>query len=373
MVLPRVLAAFAPISPLNLIRLSGTPRICGGNAQWRTAPTMAGRPAQSKRGGSASTRGAKKEEKKRRPRVRKAIKGELSNVGISRPIINWYPGHIAKAERALIDALRVVDVVIEVRDSRAPIATAHPSVPEWVGARNHVVVLTRADLCADSARREWAAYMRETGVPARFVDAKHGRGVLEVRRIAAAAGEKLKERRERKGLRPRDVRCAVVGYPNVGKSALINRLAARKATRSANTPGITRNFQWVRLCAGLELLDMPGVIPMRLDDQTVAGRLAICDDIGHGAYDVQLCGALLIEELKRASDELPKGYFDITALQRRYKVDPTGLAGEEFLYQAADLLHNGDVQRMANRLLFEFRNGYLGPVGLESPSMLVRD
>eukprot|EP00171_Calliarthron_tuberculosum_P010824 IDg10824t1 len=322
MAFSHALTAFAPPALRIPVRLPrhAVQHVPPGTV-WRTAPACVttrgahtrrvnARPPPKRNNNSSSTvDGTGGNSAERRRRARKASKGELSNVGTSRPTIQWYPGHIAKAERQLQESLRAVDVVIEVRDSRAPISTAHPSVSTWAGARTHVVALSRADLCADAARRDWAAHLRDSGISARFVDARRGRGVTQLRRLAEGAGEALNVKRASRGLQPRAVRCIVVGYPNVGKSALINRLAGRRATRSANTPGVTRHFQWVRLAEGLHLLDMPGVIPMKLADQDIALRLAICDDIGHAAYDKQIAAALMIDELKRVCDALPEGYF----------------------------------------------------------------
>lgn len=314
-----------------------------------------------------SSAGAKRASK--RPRSEKQSKGELSNIGVARPTIQWYPGHIAKAERALREALKVVEVVIEVRDCRIPIATSHPLVPEWIGTRRHVLALGRADLAPERARAEWREHLRSQGLHPRFVDAKRGRGVKELKKLAVEAGTELNAKRAARGLLKRPVRCLVIGYPNVGKSALINRLVGKKAAKSANKPGVTRNFQWVRISDDINLLDMPGIIPAKLVDQDTALRLAICDDIGHAAYDRQITAGLLLEELKRVATEM-EGYFDLGKLKERFKVDPMEVSGEEFLHLAAERNHRGDLERTAVRLLTEFRAGDLGLVALESPSML---
>lgn len=194
-----------------------------------------------------------------------------------------------------------------------------------------MVALSKADLCAEAGRRDWKAYLRNTGVMARFLDARRGRGVSELRKVAFAVGGDINARRAARGLLQRAVRCLVVGYPNVGKSALINRLVGRRAAKSANTPGVTRNYQWVRLADDLELPDMPGIIPMRLGDQTTALRLAMCDDIGHAAYDVQIAAAHKVDELKRVASEAPDGYFDLTLMENRFKLSTANCTGEEFL------------------------------------------
>lgn len=311
---------------------------------------------------------ARLEPREQRPR-RHGPKGELSAVGYMKPTIQWYPGHIAKAERALKESIKMVDVVIEVRDCRIPIATAHPHVSQWVANKTRLLAMNRADLAPECARSTWRQYLLDQGEKVRFINAKQGRGIKELKKLAVDAGSSINEKRKAKGLLPRPVRCLVIGYPNVGKSAIINRLVGKNAAKSANKPGVTRNFQWVRISDSIELLDMPGIIPAKLVSQDTALRLAICDDIGQAAYDAQVVAALMVEELKRVSSQFP-GFFDLTPMKDRFKVDPSSCTGEDFVHSAADKLCKGDVERTAVRLLTEFRSGVLGLAALEAPEML---
>lgn len=310
-------------------------------------------------------------DKKTPKRQKNAARGPLSSVGAKAPVIQWYPGHIAKAERALKASIKLVDVVIEVRDCRIPISTAHPDVPNWIGNKARVLAMNRADLASHPARAAWRQHLLAQGEKVRFIDAKQGRGVKELKKLAIEASASVNDKRERRGLLPRPVRCLVIGYPNVGKSALINRLVGKRSAKSANKPGVTRNFQWVRISDTIELLDMPGIIPAKFVDQDTALRLAFCDDIGQAAYDRQITAGLMIDELKQITDKCP-GYFHLDKLAHRFKVDPLEVTGEEFVYLAAQKLYNGDAERTAVRLLTEFRSGALGPVALESPDMLFR-
>lgn len=305
-------------------------------------------------------------------RAKNVTKGALANVGTVTPTIQWYPGHIAKAERALKECIKMVDVIIEVRDCRIPIATAHPDVPKWVGNRSRVLAMNRADLAPEPARSQWRKHLLEQGEQVRFINAKQGRGIKELKKLAVEAGSFVNDKRKKRGLLPRPVRCLVIGYPNVGKSALINRLVGKNAAKSANKPGVTRNYQWVRMSDTIELLDMPGIIPAKLVSQDTALRLAICDDIGQAAYDRQVTAGLMIEELKRVSNRFP-GFFDMSILAKRFKVDPLSVIGEEFVHLAAEKLYKGDAERTAVRLLTEFRAGILGLVALEAPVMLAEN
>lgn len=350
MALCRICFGFSPIPALGHAAL--TPA--------RATRRLRQPPVRAAAGGRAAARPG---------RERRAAKGALSAVGAVRPVINWYPGHIAKAERALKESLKMVDVVIEVRDCRIPIATAHPDVAQWVGNRSRVLAMNRADLAPEAARSLWRQHLLDEGEVVRFVNAKEGRGVKELKKLAIVAGAAVNEKRIRRGLLSRPVRCLVIGYPNVGKSALINRLVGKAAAKSANKPGVTRNFQWIRISPSIELLDMPGIIPAKLVSQDTALRLAICDDIGQAAYDRQITAGLMIDELKRVEKRFP-GFFDLSILESRFKVDPRSVSGEEFVHLASERLYKGDTERTAVRLLTEFRNGNLGEAALEAPAML---
>lgn len=213
--------------------------------------------------------------------------------------IQWYPGHIAKAEKALREQLDRVDVVFEVRDARIPLATTHPKLSTWLDRANtpvgRVLVLNRVDAIAPVVRHGWERWFREQGEVPYFTDAKRGKGVGAIARAAQAAGAAVNERRRKRGMRPRPIRAAVIGFPNVGKSALINRLLKRRVVESAAKPGVTRQLRWVRLSDDLDLLDAPGVLPANLVDQDAAVKLALCDDIGQAAYDNQQMAAELVE------------------------------------------------------------------------------
>jgi ribosome biogenesis GTPase A len=275
------------------------------------------------------------------------------------PPIQWYPGHIAKAEKALKEQLKLVDVVLEVRDARIPLATEHPQVKHWLGNKERVLVLNRLDMVPVTAREHWLHWFRQQGQEPYFTDAQHGKGIEAVTKAAQAAGVKMNQRRRDRGMLPRPVRAVVIGFPNVGKSALINRLLNKRVVESARRAGITRQLRWVRISDQIELLDAPGVLPSKLDDQEFALKLAICDDIGEAAYDNQRVAAALVELLKHLHQE--------PALRNRYNLDATTLSGEDFLHTLAASRHQGDTERTARELLNDFRKGMLGAIALELP------
>jgi len=279
--------------------------------------------------------------------------------------IQWYPGHIAKAERALAEQLKLVDVVLEVRDARIPLATHHPRVPEWVGSKTRVLILNRVDAIPPAVRQLWQQWFKARGETAYFTNAKDGNGVGQVLQVAQRAGDEINQRRKNRGLLPRPVRAAAIGFPNVGKSALINRLLKRRIVVSEARPGVTRQLRWVRISDRVELLDAPGVIPTKLEDQAAAIKLAICDDIGDAAYDSYQVAVIFIDLLQElmatAPDLMPENPLS------RYKIDPLGMTGEEFVYELSAKRDRGDLERTARQILIDFRKGALGIVPLELP------
>jgi ribosome biogenesis GTPase A len=280
---------------------------------------------------------------------------------MSTPAIQWYPGHIAKAERQLQEQLKKVDVVLEVRDARIPLATHHPQVAGWIGSKLRVLVLNRVDTIAPEVKQQWTDYYRDLGEQVFFSNAQKGTGVAAISKAVQSAGIAIDARRKERGMLPRPVRAVVIGFPNVGKSALINRLLNKRVAESARKAGVTRQLRWIRIDERLELLDAPGIIPIKLNDRNMAVKLAICDDIGEAAYDRQRIAAAFVEMCQEL------GYMQILA--DRYGEMPDTLAGDEYIHQIArQERYLGDVERVANLMLNDFRTGVLGPLALELPT-----
>jgi ribosome biogenesis GTPase A len=281
--------------------------------------------------------------------------------------IQWYPGHIAKAERELKEQLKRVDVVLEVRDARIPLSTHHPQTPQWVAGKTRVLVLNRVDMINPAVRQLWMAWYQEQGETPYFTNAQQGKGIREIAQAAQEAGIAINQRRRDRGMQPRPVRAVVVGFPNVGKSALINRLLGRRVVESARRAGVTRQLRWVRISDELELLDAPGVIPAKLNNQKKALKLAICDDIGEASYDNQRVAIALIELINDLDRETQYTLIPESPLKNRYKLDPKLFTSEDYLVALADYRHQGDVERTARQLLNDFRKGLLGAIPLELP------
>ncbi len=286
---------------------------------------------------------------------------------MSTPKIQWYPGHIAKAEKQLSKNLDKVDLVIEVRDARIPLTTSHPSLQKWIKGKNHLLVINRKDMISPEALKSWDTWFRRQGQKPWWCNAKSGTGVKQILEAAIHAGNELNSRRRSRGMLKRPVRALTLGFPNVGKSALINRLVRKKVVQSARRAGVTRTLRWIRMGQSLDLLDAPGVLPSRIDDQEAAIRLAICDDIGQAAYDVESVAIAFLKMLQVLEKQEATGVTQ-GLIQERYGLPFTCNSDHhEWLLQSAWRHTSGDTKRMAERLLDDFRKILLGLISLELP------
>lgn len=271
-------------------------------------------------------------------------------------LINWFPGHIAKARRELSERLKLCDLVLELVDARIPASTQLES--RLLGGKPRIVVVTKADLAAPRATRMWLDRLATDG-PAIALDARSGKGLSELKRSMAGIAAQVQQRMAARGRLPRPARTMVLGAPNVGKSSLINRLAGRKAANVADKAGVTRAPQWIRLGKELELLDTPGLVPPKLEDQTAALRLALLGSIPPEAFDPREVAAAGIEELAMLAPSALGRYENARDLRA-------------VAIAIGCLLPGGrpDETRAAQAFLSDLRAGRLGALTLEWPPEL---
>ena len=279
--------------------------------------------------------------------------------------IQWFPGHMTKAQRMIEENIKLVDAVCEILDARIPGASRNPDIDRLAGDKPRLVILNRCDLADPEMTSRWRRYFQSQGLAILETDAKTGKGVSG---FAPAVRELLKDKLrdyESKGQVGRPLRLMILGIPNVGKSTFINKVAGRKAAIAGDKPGVTRGKQWISIDNGLDLLDTPGILWPKFESQEVGELLAITNAIKADVIDKETLGANFMLRLRA---------FYPDALRTRYKMEPDPEAnGFELLEQAAKkrgfLVSKGeyDLERMANTLLKEYHEGKLGRLTLETP------
>ena len=267
--------------------------------------------------------------------------------------IHWYPGHIAKAERQLKEKLNLVDVVIEVRDARIPLSSSYTNIEKLLGEKPRLLLLNKADLVDKEELKAWLKYLKDTTkCPVIVTDAKGAKDLALVVKNAVDLAEPKIQALMAKGLLRRPARAMVVGMPNVGKSSVINKLTKSSKTKIGAKAGVTRQQQWVRINPKLELLDTPGIIPTKQDDQLQAAKLAFVSSVSENAYSPEPVAQALLDLL--AESKYSNQVFDY------YKVEELTLyaiaQSRNWILKADSL----DTERTAKYILKDFRDGRLG-------------
>lgn len=277
-------------------------------------------------------------------------------------IINWYPGHMAKAKRLIEANLKNIDVVMELVDARIPWSSANPMISQLIGQKPSVVVLNKADLADAAVLEEWIRYYKQKNRLVIAINSKDGKGIKPlmalVRKLAAP---KLAHWRAR-GLKNRSVRTMILGIPNVGKSTLINKLARRSAAKTADKPGETKGKQWVHIGDQLDLLDMPGILWPKLENQVSAYRLAATGAISDTAFDMETVMAQLIAELSRWYPEELKARFKLDSLCEAPLDTIEAIGRKRGCIVAGGVV---DLEKTYKLILKEYREGRIGRISLD--------
>lgn len=278
-------------------------------------------------------------------------------------LIQWFPGHMAKTKRLIIEHLKAVDVAAELLDARIPLASANPMVEELLSGKPRIVILNKADLADPEMTKAWESYYKRKGVAAVSMSCGNGKDKKKFLRLIKEATGPMLEKWKRRGLKTRSVRIMILGIPNVGKSTLINFISGTAAARTANTPGHTRGKQWVRLSQGLDLLDTPGVLWPKFEDQVSALRLAATGAIAGDVFDADTVVPELMRVLARTAPD---------ALREKYGIEDVAADPQILLAQAGKrrgcILPGGaiDYARAQTMILNDFRSGKLGCITLDA-------
>ncbi|MDD4715853.1 MAG: ribosome biogenesis GTPase YlqF [Oscillospiraceae bacterium] len=279
--------------------------------------------------------------------------------------IQWYPGHMTKTRRMLAEQLKNVDMVCEIIDARIPISSRNPDLDELMGEKPHMLIFNRAGQADPVQNQAWIRHYQKNGLRVLKTDAKTGEGISKFPVEARSLMREKLERYAAKGQTGRTLRAMVAGIPNVGKSTFINRISGRKSAKAEDRPGVTRGRQWVSVDHGLEMLDTPGILWPKFEEEQVGLHLAFTGAVRDEIIDTETLSFRLIELLAR---------FYPSALEARYHIQiQPGAKGHILLALAAQrrgfLVSGGepDLERMARVLLDEFRGGKLGRFTLERP------
>lgn len=277
--------------------------------------------------------------------------------------IQWYPGHMTKAKRMMQEDIKLIDLVIELVDARLPLSSRNPDIDTLAKNKSRLILLNKADLADERVNNLWSEYFKEKGFFVVKLDARSGSGMKAINSIIQEACKEKIERDRKRGILNRPVRAMVVGIPNVGKSTFINSYAKKACAKTGNKPGVTKGKQWIKLGKGLELLDTPGILWPKFEDQQIGLKLAISGSINDDILNISELSLELIKLLQK--DYAGK-------LKERYEVDEElkpidileAIAIKRGCLKKGELV---DIDKAANIIIDEFRAGKLGRISLEQP------
>ena len=274
----------------------------------------------------------------------------------------WYPGHMTKAKRMMQENIKLIDLIIELVDARIPMSSRNPDIDELGKGKSRIILLNKSDLADARLNQEWESFFKEKGYFVQPLNAKTGAGIKNIQALVQESCKEKIERDRKRGIINRPVRAMVVGIPNVGKSTFINSFAGKACAKTGNKPGVTKGKQWISF-AGLELLDTPGILWPKFEDQKIGERLALIGSINDEILHVDELAVALIRNLKNLYLDLLEKRYDIT-------IDEDAYDTLKKIAIARKCLQKGelpDVDRASSMLLEDFRSGKLGRITLERP------
>lgn len=271
--------------------------------------------------------------------------------------INWYPGHMAKTKREIKEKLDLIDIVFEVIDARIPKSSKNIDVDDLIKNKPRILIMTKIDLCDISKTSKWVSYYRELGYKVITLDLINNPSLSEILNETNKISKEINQKRNEKGLKPRRVRALILGIPNVGKSTLINRLVGKKATNVGNKPGVTKQLEWIRINNDIELLDTPGILWPRFDNQEVALNLAAMTAIKEEILDTEEVATYIINRMLKLYPNNLKNRYNITDTQDIVTI-------LEGIGKKIGAIRNQetDYEKVYTIILKDLREGYLGKV-----------
>ena len=275
----------------------------------------------------------------------------------------WYPGHMTKAKRMMQENIGLIDLVIELVDARVPMSSRNPDIDELGKNKSRIILLNKADLADAGWNQKWTAYFQNRGLFVQEINSKTGAGIKGIQELVQAACKEKIERDRKRGILNRPVRAMVTGIPNVGKSTFINTLAGKACAKTGNKPGVTKGKQWIRLNKNLELLDTPGILWPRFENQTVGERLAMIGSINDEILHVDELAASIIAFLQKEYAGALDARYDIQADEDAYQTLEKICTSKKCFQKG----QQPDLLRAAGMVVEDFRNGRIGRITLEHP------
>lgn len=278
----------------------------------------------------------------------------------------WYPGHMTKAKRMMQEDIKLIDLVIEVVDARIPLSSRNPDIDQLGQNKYRLIILNKADLVTEKSNTVWMEYFQSKGYYAVRLDSRSKNGMKQVNAVIDKACQEKFERDRKRGILNRPVRAMVVGIPNVGKSTFINSFAGKACAKTGNKPGVTKGKQWIRLNKNVELLDTPGILWPKFDDQNVGLRLALVGSMNDEILNLNELAIELIKYLKKHYPEQLKERYGIELSDDNAQIITDIAQSRNFLKKGGEF----DFDKAAYTILDEFRSGVLGKITLEFPPNL---
>lgn len=289
--------------------------------------------------------------------------------------IQWYPGHMTKAKRMMQEDMKLIDLVIELVDARVPLSSRNPDIDELGKNKSRLILLNKSDLSDDRRNKEWATFFKDKGFLVLEINSKTGAGLKGIQASVKEACKEKIERDKRRGIKNRPVRAMVVGIPNVGKSTFINSFAGKACTKTGNKPGVTKGKQWIRLNKELELLDTPGILWPKFEDEQVGLKLAFIGSINDEILQTQELSLELLDFLYQNYQEQLFTRYEVTEEEKyllEQSEDDIKVALLKLICEKRRCYQKGnepDYEKAAALVIDDFRSGRIGRITLERPTM----
>ena len=277
--------------------------------------------------------------------------------------IQWYPGHMVKTKKEIKESLKIIDAVLEILDARIPESSKNPDIDELVENKPKIILLNKCDLAEDAITKKWIEYYKESGIPAVDIDSISGKNMDKIYPLLKDAVKDKFERKAAKGIIGRPIRALVAGIPNVGKSSFINRISSKTNAKTGDKPGVTKSRQWIKANTGFELLDTPGILWPKFDDEKAALHLAYTRAIKDEIIDAEEIAYYFMKEISVIKPDAIKSRYDVEVN------DDPNMTIESIGRKRGCIMSGGkiDTLRVSNLILDEFRSKKLGRISLEVP------